>query len=215
MPSLRGLKDQDCPEQAFAALLAAARADPRTHLGPLLELFRTGLRLQARQFLGATKLRPRFDSEDMTQETFVEVLNRFAGFRGQDESSLRTWLRAILRNVVFRLERWQGAECRDPQRNVPFEPDGSGQVPEPADPSPSPDLLVILLEDAELLDIVRQYLPPEWDRIVRLHFEERLSFAEIGARLGQTAEAVRHQCHRACEMLRALLEDGGGALKRT
>ena len=52
-------------------------------------------------------------------------------------------------------------------------------------------------------------LPPKYRMAVHLFYYEELSVAEIAAFTGQKEGTVKSQLHRAREMLKELLEDGG------
>src|SRR5262245_42057168 len=77
------------------------------------ERYRPLLRLQARQLHLDPRLRRRFNSSDLVQETLTRAHEQFPGFRGTTEAELMAWLQENLVNRAIDLVRRERAGKRD------------------------------------------------------------------------------------------------------
>ncbi|MDO5425558.1 MAG: RNA polymerase sigma factor [Eubacteriales bacterium] len=133
------------------------------------------------------------DAEDLLSETFLRALTKLPGFRG--DSSVRTWLFAIARNVWLE-------HIRKTRDTLGME-----------------ELMEAYVEDCVLEDVsagilmarVRECLAGMEERtrrIVQMR-SEGYSYEEIGAELQITASSARVIEHRARKKLREqLIEEG-------
>ena len=137
--------------------------------------------------------RSRADAEDLLSETFVRALKGLSSFRG--ESSIRTWLYAIARNVwLEHVRRSRSAASID-------------------------DLLGIYVEDSVADDAlariavgrIRECLAAmdERTRNIVVMRSEGYSYDEIAARQQMTASSARVIEHRARKKLKELLAKEG------
>lgn len=135
----------------------------------------------------------RTDAEDLLSEVFVRVLTGLKSFRG--ESSVRTWLYAIARNVWLE-------QLRKTRRAVNID-----------------DLLSVYVEDTVQGDVlvriaadrVMEHLNNMDARMrsVVLMRSEGYSYDEIAARHGIASSSARVIEHRARKKLKELLEKEG------
>lgn len=148
-----------------------------------------GLLLFARRLLGGEE-----EAEDVLQETWIRAVRRLESFRW--ESSLRTWLCAILLNC-----------CREARRSrVPqAEPELVAQFPGPARLGPA--------EVSHLEGLVRA-LPDGCREVLVLHDLEGYTHEEISGLLGIAVGTSKSQLFRARQTLRAQLEPGSSATVR-
>jgi RNA polymerase sigma-70 factor (ECF subfamily) len=121
-------------------------------------------------------------AEDLTAETFVHA---YCGPAALHVDTVKAYLFAIARNLYRDvLERRR--------RLVPV-----SQVPEAADPSPSP---ARTLEDRQTLSTVLtaiQRLPQQQREALVLSIDEDLRYDQIGAILGCSVASVKVRVHRA------------------
>lgn len=133
------------------------------------------------------------DTEDLTQETFLRALNRFATF--QPGTRLRAWLLRIAANAYFDLRR---RRQRAPVKPLDHEPPSSARPPGHT------------LETAEKAELVRAALA-ELSDLTRLVFHlrvrEELPFREIAELAGTTEQAARWHMHQARTRLLKRLGD--------
>lgn len=123
------------------------------------------------------------DTEDLTQETFLRALNRFASF--QEGTNLRAWLLRIAANAYFDVRR---KRRRAPAQPLEHDPPGKAPVPGHT------------LEVAEQAALVRTALEELSDltrMVFHLRVQEELSFREIAELAGTTEQAARWHMHQA------------------
>ena len=131
-------------------------------------------------------------AEEAVQETFVRAWR--AGSRYDPElGSLRTWLFAILRNVVVDLGRARSA------RPVPSDR-------EPADEGHEP--LEALLVSWQVEEALRQIGDAHRHVLVETHLLGR-SYAEVAASLGVPEGTVKSRVYYGLRALRNVLEEMG------
>jgi RNA polymerase sigma factor (sigma-70 family) len=157
----------------------------------LVALARPFLLRQAQKLIGPGW--PEKSVSDLTQLTWMRAWEKIATFQGGDDDAntgalFRAWLGAILTNV------WRN-EARRPRP-----PAGLADVPA-ADPTPSAHARQG--EQRAALQRALDRLPEGAREIVRLRFfaQEKLSFAEIGERLGCDESTVRYHLNRVLKDL--------------
>ncbi len=170
-------------EQLAAAL---KRRDPAA----LQELFsRCGDRLLRSAFLLCGN---ETDAQDLVQDTFVQALQSIHRFRGQ--SSLYTWLHAILLNLTRHYHR-------DRRRLVCD--DALARQDEPAADS-GLDPVDAAAACATLKDALQRLSPPHREIII-LRFYEQMKIHEIASRLGISAGTVKSRLHYAMNELQRFM----------
>jgi RNA polymerase sigma-70 factor (ECF subfamily) len=188
---------------AFSALVDAARSGSNEALGQLLDQWRNYLLLIANQELG-DDLAAKAGASDVVQDAFAHAQQAFGGFNGESQAALTAWLRQILLRQIFALRRqyFQSLK-RDVQREESF--DGDHRLREAVESLPdegeSPDCRVATKEDFQAVSRALDSLPDEYRQVIRLRYWENLTFEEIGARTGRSADAVRKCWFRAAKKL--------------
>lgn len=196
------------PREAAAVekWLADARLGCPEALGRLLEICRRYLLLVANQEL-TPALRAKVAPSDIVQETLLEAGRDFPRFRGVTERELLGWVRRMLRNNVTNVHRHFEAEKRRLDREVPLEEGAADTLLHRALRQPeTPSRQAQAREQDEQLAQTIRRLPEHYQQILRLHSSEGLTFVQIAAQLGSTADAVRKLWGRAVEELARLLE---------
>jgi RNA polymerase sigma-70 factor (ECF subfamily) len=148
-------------------------------LGPAL--FRAALRL-----LGS---RP--DAEDAVQEVFVGLVRARRSLAGVTD--LRAYLFAALRHVAARIASRRPAERPLPPEELVGETPSRSQGP--------------AAETADRLDRALRALPPEQRELLALKVDGGLTFAEVAAVLGISANTAASRYRYALEKLRAALQE--------
>ena len=122
---------------------------------------------QARIFrLALGMLHDRDLAEDVAQETFVRAFRFYTSFR--NDAALFTWLYRIALNL-----------CVDVQRKSGRMVGGLDELPEHADPAPTPDRTAEIRELAEHAEAALETLSPNHRAILLLREVEGLSYEEI------------------------------------
>jgi RNA polymerase sigma factor (sigma-70 family) len=184
------------PDDSFQQLLRRVRAGDGSAEEELVRVYVPYIRRAARIRLRQPRLRRLLDSLDVCQ---LVLASFFVGLQQEQyqldtEEQLVKLLEAMARNKVADHARREHADCRDIDR---LEPGVAGL--DVADPAMSPSQQVVL---AELLQRVPELLSPK----ERLLADRRLQgrwWAEVGAELGESPEALRKQFDRA---VRRILE---------
>jgi RNA polymerase sigma-70 factor (ECF subfamily) len=190
-------------DDVLSDLLRKARCGSAEALGRLFEASRGYLLIVARHELPA-QLRAKIDASDVVQETFIEATRDFAAFRGQTSQQLLGWLRGILRHNLADVTRHFEYGCRSLSHEVPMRDLRAAPVRKRAFRAAGGTICeqLVAREQRRALDAALERLPPAYREVIRLHYGERRGFAEIGAGLQRSAEAVRKMACRAVERLR-------------
>ncbi len=131
-------------------------------------------------------------AEDIVQETFMRLHARFDGVREP-----RRWLYRTVHNLALNHRRQAG-------RTVPLGPagdDGSPAVDDPADPQPLPDEQIARWEGIGLVRLSLESLDDRSRELVRLKFNEDLSYKEISAHTGLNIGHVGYLLHHALKTI--------------
>lgn len=174
--------DQELIARWRAGDETAATALVHRHAGPLS------------RFVAAQGGGQHDEVEEVVQDTFVRAFTSLDGFRG--ESSLRTWLFTIARNVVR--DRVRSARARRPhveieEKHAVLEHDAlDGAVADEA--------------EERVLEAV-QRLSPMQRSVFTLRVADGLSYKEIATALGTTEGASRVHYHNAMRAVREYLDD--------
>jgi RNA polymerase sigma factor (sigma-70 family) len=163
-------------------ILARARRGDRAAHAELYGLFAGPVFTLARRMLASSAL-----AEDVLQETFVEVLCKIGGFRGDAE--VGTWIKRIAINKCLMHVRSSWVSRRGP---------AGGELA--GDERPG------ALDDQMALERALDGVPDVARAVVWLHDVEGYTHAEIGRLMGRTASFSKSQLARAHERLRVLLD---------
>ena len=177
-------------------LAAATRGDPAARWRAL-EACRDYLRLVVRRGRWSNGAGLPATS-DLVQGTFVDAWRQFSKFRGRSPGELRAWLKAILIHASLNARRRPVA--------APIGSGGdAGAVPAS---SLSPSQAAQAAMSREALDAALGGLSERHRTVIHLRVWDRLSFAEIGARLCVSEDAARMIYGRALAKLRESMRPG-------
>jgi RNA polymerase sigma-70 factor (ECF subfamily) len=178
-----------------------------------LENYRSLLRLLVRQFHLDPRLRRRFDSSELVQETLLRAYENRHQFDGPTEAELVKWLQRILANVVIDRIRHERAGKRDValERSLDADMADSSQrlqeylAPDQSTPLQQAERQELLMRIARALD----RLPADQQHVVtqRDIFGARVS--QIAEEMGRTEKAVAGLLLRGRRRLRELLHNFG------
>lgn len=171
------------PPTVALETLARARRGDRTAHAELYASFAGPVFTLARRMLASKAL-----AEDVLQETFVEVLCKIDGFRG--EAEFGTWIKRIAINKCLMYVRSSWVARR-------VSADGDEVVVEHRSGA---------LDQQLALERALDQVPDVARAVVWLHDVEGYTHAEIGRLMGRTASFSKSQLMRAHERLRALLD---------
>jgi RNA polymerase sigma-70 factor, ECF subfamily len=168
------------------------------------ERFRGHLRLIAEA--RCVGLRPiLLEAEDLVQETLLQAYDKRHQFRGQTDSELGGWLRAILASRIAQTMRRAGhrVNVRSLESALERSSDRLEQFLASHDPTPSQNARAA--ERKERLHASLNRLSEDQRQAVVLHHIEGKSVAEVGAVMGRPTSAVASLLHRGVEAMRKYL----------
>jgi len=184
------------------ALTQQAKAGDFAALEALLLKYERQIFGVARRIVGRQE-----DAEEVTQQTFVAVLEHLGEFR--QESQLRTWLLRIATNQALALLRKRARREGVPyDENSGAEPDSYTGLPHPefiAAWRETPEELAIQRETRQHLDAALNALAEKYRVVFVLRDIEGISTRETAEMLGLSPEAVKVRLLRARLMLRERL----------
>jgi RNA polymerase sigma-70 factor, ECF subfamily len=199
-------KDRDFRERPGSAairlemLIAAAKTGSDTALGRALNECRPRLLQVARRGLSPA-LRHIVGASDVVQDTFVNATKAFRVFRGERAGQFRNWLRRILANRIAEVVRREsGVRTDAPQA---LDNGGPRRVDALAsEDQESPCGIAGTNEVGSLIRMALSRLPERDQQVLKLRFDEELSFSEVGKRLELSEDAARMLFMRAVNRLR-------------
>jgi len=191
----------EAPPGSDLALLRAARAGDLPAFEELVARYQRRVLGLSRRILGS-----QHDAEDVTQQTFLSVLEHLDGFR--EESSVATWVLRIAANHALKALR-----KRRNQPTVPLDTaDGNGDsyaaMPHPefiARWRDGPEQLAHRAEIRRLLDAALEEIDQKYRLVFVLRDVEGLSTRETADTLGLSEANVKVRLLRARLMLRERL----------
>ena len=145
-------------------------------------------------------------AEDLAQDVFLRIYRARAGYEATAKFS--TWVFQIAHNLANNSRRYKGK-----RKETQFRGDESGSVSHKPDAAQVPEKSALMpvrqLDKQELQERVHAALETLSDRqrmAVLLHRFEGMSYADIGAAMDLTPQAVKSLLSRARENLRQVLE---------
>ena len=174
---------------------SSAKTPGREAIEELFAALESPLLAYARRYTGEPGL-----AEDVVQEAFMKLHAQF-----DEVQAPRQWLYRTVHNLALNKRRAAGkiVSLDEPadQENAP--------VGETADPAPLPDEKIIRLEGIGLVRISLAALDERSQELVRLKFNDELSYKEIAARTGLTTGNVGFILHHALKTIAAELAKTG------
>jgi len=131
--------------------------------------------------------------EDLTQETFLKMIQNIEYFDTGGNAGFGTWLIAIAKNCYIdylRRNRIIPADIEEFQIDDPH------------------DMAGMVLQKMQYYEALRaiETLPPEQGLVIRLKYEQDLTLAEIAKHLGIPPKTVKSRIHEGTVKLRKILK---------
>lgn len=137
--------------------------------------------------------------EDVAQEIFIKVWKKLDSF-DLEKSQFKTWLFVIARNTITDYLR-----KRKIMLFVDLDKEEESFEDSIEDEAILPDEALEKLQDKELLYKVLNELKEEYRVVLTLHYEEDMSFKEIGEVLGKPMNTIKSYHQRAILLLKKKL----------
>jgi len=178
-------------------MLMAARNGSDSDVGRLIESTRRYLLLVANRSLDSG-LQPKVAPSDLVQETVIEAHRDFGKFEGTSEAEFFAWIRKILlHRATAARRRYRGTAKRNIAQERPL-----ASPSRVIGPDQTPSAFAMAKENEIHLADTLEKLPMDYRQVIELRNLERLSFAEVGQRLGRSEDAAGKLWFRAIEKLR-------------
>jgi RNA polymerase sigma-70 factor (ECF subfamily) len=132
------------------------------------------------------------------QDTFVNATKGFGGFRGQHAREFFSWLCAILANRLAEIARRNSRSTNGHAGLLT----NSGFLRVAIDEQNSPSSIAANQEFSEMIRVGLARMSPRGQQVLGLRFEDRLTFSQIGERLGLSEDAARMLFNRAVKRLK-------------
>jgi len=139
-------------------------------------------------------------AEDLVQEAFMRLHAQFEEVREP-----RRWLYRTVHNLALN-------QKRDARKIVPLQQPAENDAnpdTDTADPQPLPDEQIIRLEGIGLVRLSLETLDERSRELIRLKFNEELSYKQIGARTGLKVGNVGYLLHHALKTIADELAKNG------
>jgi RNA polymerase sigma-70 factor (ECF subfamily) len=169
----------------------SASSRQRVTIEELFAALESPLLAYARRLVGDPAL-----AEDTVQDAFMKLHAQFEHVRDP-----RHWLYRTVHNLALN-------ERRQTSRLVPLRPPAeadAGAGLEAADPQPLPDEQIVRLEGIGLVRLSLEALDERSRELVRLKFNDELSYKAISERTGLTVGHVGYLLHHALKAIAAEL----------
>ncbi len=148
------------------------------------------------RFVASLGVREDVDAEDVVQDAFVRAFGSLDGFRG--ESSLRTWLCTIARNLVR--DRARSVGLKFERRQVEIEEGHAVTAHDALDGA-------VAEESERRMMAAVGSLTPMQRQVFTLRVADGMSYKEIAAAVGSTEGAARVHYHNAMRAIKELLHE--------
>lgn len=134
-------------------------------------------------------------AEEITSETFVQVMRSIGTFRG--DCDLRVWICQIAKNTYYtHLKKQNRVAALDEEAWLAL-----------ADPAAPVEERLDAKEDAQRIRALLHALPEPYKEVFMWRTLGELSFAEIGALYGKTANWACVTYHRARQQIKTGMEE--------
>lgn len=179
----KGLSDEE--------ILMRSQAQPWIY-AILLERYQEAFMRKARSIV-----RNELDAEEVVQDAFTKIYIYAHKFEVRDGAKFSSWAYRILMNTAF--TRYQ-KKIKEGQRVVNIDPEFEQMFGERS-------LHVGFEEKRDAIERVLAKLPGHFVYVLRLHYLERWSHADIAEETGETVGTVKARIHRAKESFRQEAKD--------
>ena len=189
------------------SLLSNARGGANSSLGELMLVYRDYLFALADDELGSD-LKVKASASDLVQDSFVEAKRDFRQFTGDTPIEFQRWLRKLLLNNVANVVRgYRGTEKRNVAREVSLPKlNASGSILELASDDSSPSSIAIRNELFTSMQAAMQMLPQHYQDVIQWRNYDRITFQQIGLKLGRSTEAAQQLWVRALDAIQKELD---------
>ncbi|MEI6280640.1 MAG: RNA polymerase sigma factor [bacterium] len=143
------------------------------------------------------------DAKDITQEIFIKVWKNIRRF-DSEKASFKTWIFTIAKNTVTDFSR-KRKNILFSEIEKGFEENIDSFSENIKDENLLPDEALQKLQNSEVLNQALEKLRLEYKEVLMLHYQEELTFEEIGKILNKSSNTVKSHHRRALLELKKIL----------
>ena len=147
------------------------------------------------------RLAPKESASDIVQETFIKVWKNLHKF-DSSKASFKTWIFAIAKNTATDFLRKKRILLFSDLEKEEEVGSFSENIP---DENLLPDEILQKLQDSSLLNKTLDKLPVNYKTVLILHYQEEMTFDDIGKILEKPLNTVKSDHRRALIKLREIL----------
>ena len=193
-------------------LVRQAQAGSSDALSKLLYRFQDRILEVIRLRMGP-KLRRRYESQDLVQETLMAAFKDFDRFEIRSDARFLNWVSRIAENRILAAQKHESYEKRDPDRERSLDAPAPGQEGTRAEElirrTRSPDEKVAVGQDSERLQECLQELPEQYRELIVLRNYLEMSWQDIADEVGRPSAAAARVMHaKAMEELQRRMARG-------
>jgi RNA polymerase sigma-70 factor (ECF subfamily) len=183
------------PEETDEEIIIAYKTGDREAFKKLIDRYTSPL------YNFSARLAGKRNASDLVQEVFIKVWKNIDRFDGK-KASFKTWIFVVARNTITDfLRRKKDLNFSDLEKD-----DGEDSFFEKIpDENLLPDEALQKINDAELLNKLLDKLPADYKSVLSLHYQEDMTFDEIGKVLNKPLNTVKSYHRRALLLLRKML----------
>lgn len=192
--------------------IRSAKRGDETSLEMLLLWFYDQLLIHVRNKVSDHDL-PRFDAEDIVQQTHQKIVHSIDGFRGTTPGEFFSWIQRIADNTLADNRKSHNSAKRSGYRKRfsldQVDRDESSMfllwdALKSEDETPSS--IAISKEEAEQLKQALRHLTDEEGELIQLRYIEQRSSQEVATRIGISGATVLRRCQATLTRIRRLLQ---------
>lgn len=148
----------------------------------------------------AVHLTDKNNAPDIVQETFIKVWKNLHKFN-EEKAAFKTWVFTIAKNTATDFLRKKKSILFS---DIDTENDTDSFSEKIPAENLLPDEILQKLQDSELLNKLLERLPTQYKTVLILHYQEEMTFDEIGKILDKPLNTVKSYHHRAIAKLKKM-----------
>ncbi|MFH2000001.1 MAG: sigma-70 family RNA polymerase sigma factor [Planctomycetota bacterium] len=181
-------------------------------MSALYTLYESRMKVEVKKRAGH-QLRGQFDSSDLIQSVWGDVLDEMDQFEYRGPESFFNWLVIRLVRKIQTKARYLSREKRNPQKVKRLKTDlviTSKPIVLPA-PVPTPSQVAISRERMEKFSHILSHFPETHRKILIYRLRDELDYDEIARRIGKSYDATRMLYGRCLKKLVDHMQDSGSS----
>ena len=182
--------------QSVSLLIRQAKNGCQQSKSELIDQLQSYMHLLANRFSNE-QLQHRLGNSDIVQQSVVNVIEKFDGFRGSSRGEFKAWLKQILLNEIRQSVRNHSRAKRDVARERSIDHSQLGVGGSLTDDQPTPRTDAIQREQLVLMKEAINKLPPDYQKVIRLRSLDRLPFDEVADQMERSVAATTKLWYRA------------------